>query len=305
MQKFEQVLNFWIGGMKQLWASKFGKFVLLGLVIGAFYFPAWFRYLFERVLLGKSGWFLILTLLFLAAYEIWTHREKLNKLSASEEDQLLGATFIVCAALLFPFFRFALWSQAFLWLIVLIGIVLILYGVRFFGAFTLSTSLIALTVYPRVGLISRTVWEILTPPGSLENIMATISATLLRLFGWAANASGEFIVFPDGAVIVGWGCNGLDMAITMGILSLFIGIIWQQPYRQIFALIPFVCLAALIANIPRLMLVSVAYVYWGTDWFKFWHGFWGGQIFVSLLFTMYYYAVSYYLDRQKALVDRQ
>jgi len=48
---------------------------------------------------------------------------------------------------------------------------------------------------------------------------------------------------------------------------------------------------ALIFNVPRIMLLAIAAVYWGETSFKFWHGPWGGQMFSGVLFTVYYYAV--------------
>ncbi|NJL38340.1 MAG: exosortase/archaeosortase family protein [Leptolyngbyaceae cyanobacterium SM1_4_3] len=48
---------------------------------------------------------------------------------------------------------------------------------------------------------------------------------------------------------------------------------------------------ALVLNIPRITLVTLASVYWGQYWFDFWHGSWGSQIFMSVVFTIYYYII--------------
>ncbi|MGF1513665.1 MAG: cyanoexosortase C [Elainellaceae cyanobacterium] len=301
MQTLQPPLKYASKKISQAARTSHGKIVFLGLVVGLVYFPAWFIYLFQRALLGKSGWFLILGLLGLAFAELWHQKSRLLQLKASGEDKFLGHALILSATLLFPFCRFALWSQAFVWLTVLIGIALSTFGVAFFSRFKLPTFLIGLTVYPRVGLISRFAWEFIVPYEFLESAMASVSASSLRMIGWSASASREVIAFPEGSVIVGWGCNGLDMAITMAILGLFLGAILQQNRQQIAILISTAFVLAFIANIPRLMLVSIAYVYWGPGWFRFWHGFWGGQIFVGVLFTLYYYAVMAYVNRHKAV----
>lgn len=253
----------------------------------------------QRALKGGASWFLIAGMLSLALAEIWAKRQHLHKLTASDEDRLLGHILILSGVILFPFCRFALWSQALTWLIVLIGIACSSWGIGFFHRFKLPSIFISLTVYPRLGLISRTAWEFITPPNFLENTMAWMSVSVMRLVGWVAEADGRFIVFPEGMVEVGWGCNGLDMAIMMAIAGLFMGLIYKQTKTQIVNLVAIAIALALIANIPRLILVTVAHVYWGQEWFKFWHGFWGGQIFVSILFTIYYYAVMELIKRRR------
>jgi exosortase/archaeosortase family protein len=129
--------------------------------------------------------------------------------------------------------------------------------------------------------------------------MAGISVSLLKLFGSSAQANGRFIIMPEGSVEVGWGCNGLDMAITMAIAIFFMGLLFKLNQRQILGLMLAAVAIALIANIPRLILVSIAYVYWGDWWFDFWHGFWGGQIFSTILFTLFYYSVMAVVKCQK------
>jgi exosortase/archaeosortase family protein len=270
-------------------ATSHGRIVLLGLLVGFCYFPAWIGYLAPRALKGASGWFLIASMLYLATTEILSKRQQLQKLRASEEDRLLGNLLILSGVVLFPFCRFALWSQAIVWLVVLAGIVCSCWGISFFNTFQLPTFLISLTVYPRIGIISRTAWEFITPPNFLENFMAWSSAAALQAVGQSASADGKQIILPAGAVEVGWGCNGLDMAITIAVAGLFMGLIFKLNRLQIIGLMTLAVALALPANIPRLMLVTVAYVYWGRQWFDFWHGFWGGQIFATTLFTLYYY----------------
>jgi exosortase/archaeosortase family protein len=53
---------------------------------------------------------------------------------------------------------------------------------------------------------------------------------------------------------------------------------------------------AYVLNIPRIVLVTYAAVYWGPYWFNFWHHSWGAQIFVGAMFTVYYYIVMWMVD---------
>ncbi|MGI8935281.1 MAG: cyanoexosortase C [Phormidesmis sp.] len=277
--------------LQQALKTNHGRFSLVGLSIGLIYLPVWLGYLFPQAVRGKIGWFLIFSMLFLAGSELWNKRQTLGQLKASEEDRLLGYLLIASGVALFPFCRFAVWPQSLLWLMILIGIVCSTWGIEFFRRFMIPTFFVGLTVYPRIGLISRFVWELLFPDQLLEKVMAAIASAGMRIIGFPATQQGVFIAFPKGAVEVGWGCNGLDMAITIAAAGLFMGLLYKQKRTQMIWLISSAAIIALIANIPRLMLVTIAHVYWGEWWFHFWHGFWGGQIFSGILFTIYYYVV--------------
>ena len=279
--------------------DRHGRFVLLGLTVGLAYLPAWLGYLIPRILQGKVGWFLILSMLLLAGAELWNRRALLTQLEASEEDRLLGHLLIVSGAVLFPFCRFALWPQAFLWLVILGGIACSTWGASVFRQFLVPTGLIALTTYPRIGFISRFIWDFVTPYQYLEIKMAQVSAVAMRLIGFPAEQQGVYITFPEGAVEVGWGCNGLDMALSIAATGFIMGILYKQKPAQMGLLIAVAAVISLAFNIPRLMLVTIAHVYWGEWWFNFWHGFWGGQIFVGALLTIYYYAMMALIDRSK------
>lgn len=276
-------------GLRQLLKTTHGKVTLLGLSVGLIYLPVWLGYLIPQAFRGKIGWFLVFSMLFLAGLELWSKRPVLSQLEASEEDRLLGYLLTGSGILLFPFCRFAMWSQSLLWLIILAGIVCSTWGLKFFQRFMVPTFFVGMTVYPRIGLISRFLWELLTPPQFLETVMAWGGTLGMRAVGFPATQKGIFITFPEGAVEVGWGCNGLDMAITIAAAGLFMGLLYKQKKGQMVWLILSGALVALVFNIPRLMLVTVAHVYWGPWWFNFWHGFWGGQIFSGIVFTIYYY----------------
>jgi len=304
LQGIHQTTSKWIVRPLQVaLKTNHGRLVLLGLTAGLVYFPMWFEYLFSRAFRGKIGWFLVISMLFLAGLEIWSKRKSSSNNIASEEDRLLGHMLIISGVGLFPFCRFALWPQAVLWLLILTGIAMSTWGLGIFSRFLTPTFFIGLTVYPRIGLISRFAWELITPPQFLEKTMAWGSALAMRLVGFSAAQEGVFITFPEGAVEVGWGCNGLDMAITIAAAGLFMGLLYKQKRSQMVWLIAVAVAVTLLANIPRLMIVTVAHVYWGEGWFKFWHGFWGGQIFSGILFTIYYYVVEA-LTSQKPIEEK-
>ncbi len=95
-----------------------------------------------------------------------------------------------------------------------------------------------------------------------------------------------------------WGCNGFDMALTMAVAGLIMGLFLKQNWLRILGFIAIGIVASLIFNVPRVMLLAVASVYWGHSWFQFWHGPWGGQLFSGVLFTVYYYLVMWLANRQ-------
>ena len=277
--------------LQQALKTTHGRLILMGSVVGLVYLPVWLGYLIPRALRGKIGWFLVLSILFMAGLELWQRRHVFNTLEASEEDRALGYLLIVAGTVLFPFCRFAMWPQALLWLMIIVGMACSTWGLKVFTKFMLPTFFVGLTVYPRIGLISRGLWDFFFPNQGLERVMAWAGTWAMQTIGFPATQQGVFITFPEGAVEVGWGCNGLDMAITIAAAGLFMGLLYKQKRLQMICLISAAAIIAMIANVPRLMLVTIAHVYWGPWWFDFWHGFWGGQIFSGVLFTGYYYVV--------------
>jgi exosortase/archaeosortase family protein len=56
---------------------------------------------------------------------------------------------------------------------------------------------------------------------------------------------------------------------------------------------------AMVLNVPRIMLLAIASVYWGEHSFEFWHGPIGGQMFSAVMFTVYYYIAMWLVDSPK------
>jgi exosortase/archaeosortase family protein len=235
---------------------------------------------------------LLLPLIFLGLYELWKQREELAAVTVPEEDRLLGHILILSGVILFPFCRFAVWSQSLLWLTILAGIACSSWGIGFFRRYLLSTVLMALAAYPRPGETAKILWETFTPPYLLNRLMAWAGALGLQAIGHSAKVVNDYyIALPGGAVEVGWGCNGFGMASNVAIAGLVLGLFLKQNWSKITTLMGIGVVLSLVFNVPRVMLVTLASVYWGRYWFKFWHDSWGAQIFVGIVFTVYYYAV--------------
>ncbi|WP_246564097.1 cyanoexosortase C [Leptothoe spongobia] len=277
-----------------------GRIVLLGLVIGLLYFPLWIHDLVIRSISGSTGLVLISCAALMGLIPLWQKRQELKQLVASEEDRIIGHLIILGSVVMFPFFRVDMWAQALIWLFIMGGITLSTWGTTFFVKYPLTTLLIPMTVYTRPGIIAQGTWRFLMPENFLENIMAAASTQVLQWIGQPAIAQGRFITMPTGgAVEVAWRCNGFNMAVAMAVTGLLLGIFFKRTRLQIARLILVGAAVGLVFNVPRIMLMALAHAYWGEWWFDFWHGSWGAQIFVGVLFTVYYYTAMAMVDRQK------
>ena len=268
-----------------------GRIVLGGLLVGLCYFPVWLGGLTVAAAQGSAGLPLITAVVFLALQELWKKRKELAETTASDEDQLLGHILILGGVVLFPFCRFEIWSQALIWLLVLAGIACSTCGVNFFRKYPLPIILIVLSAYPKPGVMARILWQTFTPSQLLENFMAWSGSHALRAIGQNANVVENIVSLPTGAVQVDWGCNGFNMSFTMAAAGLILGLFLKQSWLKTLGIMTIGVILALIFNVPRIMLLAIASVYWGEASFKFWHGPWGGQMFAGVLFTVYYYAV--------------
>lgn len=277
-----------------------GRWVLAGLTLGLVYLPTWLGQLFNYSFVqGSTALSIILILAGLGGWLLWSNRAALDKLPVLEVDQSIGYMLIACSLVLFPFCRFAVWPQAILWLTALVGIAFSTWGGQFFVRFPLIPLMFAATVYPRPGVLARTLWEALTPYQFLERLMARAGAAGLQMIGQPAVSEGAYLAIPPtGVVNVDWGCNGFTMAVQMAIAGLLMGIFLKQNWLNTTLMVVVGSALALVFNIPRIMLLTLASVYWGEGWFHFWHGTWGGQIFTGLLFTVYYYAIMWMVNRR-------
>ena len=289
------------------------RIVLLGLIVVLSYLLFWFGILVFRIFKGSSSGMLQMAAIYLGAQQLWKQRQQLTKQTALEEDQLLGHILTISGVLLFPVCLFMTWAEpmvsalvsAAVCSIILAGIACSQWGASFFSSYPLSIFLICLGLLPKPAEISRALWRSFTAPEILERFMAWAGGAALRAIGQPAVADGVMISLPNGSVQVGWGCNGFDMAMTMVVASFVLGLFLKQSWAKIVALMVVGAVLALVFNIPRIMLVTSASVYWGKYWFDFWHDSWGSQIFVSVLFTIYYYIVMGLVKKQNPKMHRK
>lgn len=265
-----------------------GRIVLCGLIVVLGYVSLRVASVLYHSLNGSVG-ILMLAAVGLGLWELWRQRHSLQQVAAVEEDRLIGHILILSGVGICPFFLTDIWTQSFLCFLILAGIACSCWGASFFKTYPLPVFLIVMGLFPQPTIASRAIWEALTPPLMLERSMAWAGGLGLQLIGYPATVTNQFIMTPTGAVEVAWGCNGFYMAATMAVASLLLGLFMKQSRSKIILMILIGMVLALAFNIPRVMLMTIAAVYWGKDWFEFWHGSWGGQIFVSVLFTIYYY----------------
>ncbi|KAB8320113.1 cyanoexosortase C [Tolypothrix campylonemoides VB511288] len=265
--------------------------VLLGLVVGLWYLSTWLGIVLSLVVRGAAFAFLVFLATYLAIHELWQQRNHLAKLTAPIKQRRLGHIIILLSVCLFPFCRFSVLSQALLWFSILVGIALSSWGVSFFKKYLHLTFLVLLGVHPTPNYFIESLSRSVNYHKSLEQLMAWSSSLSLQAIGQSATSTHNIIYLGTGAIQVEWGCTGTDMAITMAVTSLLLGLFFKQSWLQTVGLVILGITLAFVLNVPRIMLLALANSFWGKESFEFWHGAWGGQIFSTILFTIYYYVV--------------
>ncbi|MFG6096346.1 cyanoexosortase C [Leptothoe sp. ISB3NOV94-8A] len=265
---------------------------IIGLLIGLWYLPAWFLGFLDKGLQSTYGFTLAAFFVCFGLYHLWRQRKQITQLKATHTERRLGHFLILGGVLLFPICRFALWSQAILWASILIGIALSNWGWQFYRQQPIIVLSFLVTVYPRPAAAARSLWEAFTPYEYLERVMAHAGAWALRVFNWPATASESFVNVPQGSVDVYWDCNGFDMALTVIAASLVIGLLRKQSRLQILSFMGVGIVTALLFNIPRVMLMTIALVHWGDRWLNFWQGPLGSQLFSGCVLAAYYLIVT-------------
>lgn len=289
-------LNTVLDGVKQGFQTRHRSLVTLGLLVGLAFWPLWLYDILLGTLNGAAS-LLLLSAFGLGLYQLWLRRDRLAHLSASSEDRWLGHLIILMGLGAVPACALAEWSQKLIWVMILFGIALSTWGFAFFRKYPAPVFLIAFGLFPQPTAVGKTIWEVFTPPKMLERIMAWAGGLGLNGMGQAAEVNQTFITLAGKTVDVDWGCSGYDLACIAGVASLLMALYFKQSFWQTLLIIAVGVVLALIANVPRIMLMTMAEAYWGPESFEFWHGFWGGQIFLTVLFTAHYYAVMAIVNR--------
>lgn len=282
----------------QLSFSSFHRFLLtMAAIVGLFFCFAWLKQVGIGIWAGQSDSVINFGLLSLAGYTFWQDRERLKQLSVEDADRMLGHCVALSAIVAYPLVRFSVSLQAVVFAWLLLGLVLSQWGLTFFRRYWGAILMTLVALYPDLNYIAIRIFRMLTPELALERLMAWLGRYGLQAIGQTATAQGPYLSLPEGAVEVAPGCNGFAMAFTLAGCSLLIGLFFNLPIKKIAALLFLGIAIALSFNVPRIMLLANASVYWGEDSFEFWHGAWGGQIFASVMFTAYYYAVMPFLNQ--------
>ena len=274
------------------------KFVACGLLVVFCFLPFWLADIVVGTLHGAAS-ILMAAAIGIGLYQLWSNRQSLVKLTASEEDEWLGHLLIGSGVILAPFCFSNEWSQRLVWIVILVGIACSTWGIQFFKHYPIPTFLIVMGLFPQPTTVGKIIWETFTPPQMLERFMAWSGTLGLQAIGQSATVDKTIISLPGGAVDVTWGCSGFDMATIIAVASLVLGLFLKQSLPKVVLMTTLGVILALLANIPRIMLMAMAEAYWGPASFEFWHGFWGGQIFSTILFTIYYYVVMAVIKHQR------
>ncbi|OKH10833.1 cyanoexosortase C [[Limnothrix rosea] IAM M-220] len=271
------------------------RFIAFGWLAMCLFIPLWIYDIVLGTINGAAS-LLLVALAGFGFFQLWQKREQLSQLKASEEDKILGYILISVAIAAVPFCLSVEWHQKIIFYIFLTGTAFSTWGFGFFKRYPLPTFLIFMGFFPQPTIFGKMVWTAFTPEAGLERFMAIAGAAGLKVIGQTPSVQWDIISLPDGSVRVDWGCSGFDLATIAAVTSLLLGIFWKQPMWKTSLFVLMGIAFSLIANVPRIMLMTLASVYWGPESFEFWHGFWGGQIFLSILFTVHYYAMLALLD---------
>jgi exosortase len=276
--------------LKECNKNHHNRVITCGVLVGLYYLPQWLNAQLHATLSGSSSPMLNWGFLFLGVQALWQQRHQLATLNRSVDERLGGYFLILGGTIAFPFCLDKISLQAFVCALIVVGIFWSCWGLEALTKQKFPVLLILFSIYPDLLFISNQTWRVLTPHNLLENNMAWIGSLALNAIGQPdAVAIGSIVKLPAGAVEVASGCSGFDMAFVLAGTGLLLGLFLKETKIKIIGLIFAGILLALVLNVPRIVLLTFASVYWGKDSFEFWHGPIGGQIFASVLLTIYYY----------------
>ncbi|MBH8553658.1 cyanoexosortase C [Nostocaceae cyanobacterium CENA357] len=266
------------------------RFILSGLAVGLYYYLFfWLKTLTQFLIGGSTFPLLTATAAYLALQELWQQKNQFAKLNPVNMQRQLGHSLILFGVGLFPFSLSKGWSQALVWLVILVGMVLSTWGLKFFKHYLRPIVLMVLSIYPGIHVLPAYIWQVLTPERTMDHIKAWSVNSVLNTIGYRSSLDGTLVKLSTGSVEIGWGCNGFDLIVLMLMTSLLIGIAYRLKGFQILIISFLGCILAFTFNTARIALLAISVAYWDGEAFDFWHNGWGGQIFSAAMFTVFYY----------------
>jgi len=292
-QKWQRVKQRSLLLLKQSVQTNHNRILTCGFVVLLIYWLTWLSLIWEAIAHGESAPLLNIGFIYLGLDALWRQRRQLARISASEEDRLVGYLLILGGAAFFPFCPSSVSLRSLICLLILVGVALCNWGIEFFKRHPLPIALLLISIHPDLGFIANTLRRTLTGK-QLEHAMAWLSGLVLRGIGQPATVEGSILslsttIEAKKAVDVASGCSGFDMAFMLAGVGVIMGLFFKRSWSKIAALVAAGVALALVFNVPRIIMLAFAVVYWGKDSFEFWHGAIGGQIFASILLTAYYY----------------
>jgi cyanoexosortase A len=271
-------------------AKKHNRIVLCGLFVGLYYYLFfWLKTLIQFLIGGGTFPLLTVTAVCLAVQELWQQKNQLTQLKPSILHRRLGHSLILFGVGLFPFSLNKGWSQALVWFVILIGITLSTWGMKFFKGYLRPIFLIIFSIYPGIYSLPAYIWQALTPERTMDRFQAWIVNLTLQVIGYSSSLDGTLVKLPTGSIDIRWGCNGFDLMVLMLLTSLLIGLAYRLKHFQILTISFLGCILAFTFNTARIALLAISVAYWDGETFNFWHDGWGGQIFSAAMFTAFYY----------------
>lgn len=267
-----------------------GRMLNLAGLAGLIYFPLWFGSMWSSVLGGNSTLILNGAFLFMGLRTLWGDRGEIAELAASGDDRFAGHLLILGGAFWLPFSQNSASLQAFLWVTVLVGVFWSSFGLRVFMRHGGAIFFLLLSMYPSLYFVANRLLHSFVSYDFFKETMAQLGSKALTLMGFANTVSGNLIHIDGNVMRVEYSCTGTDMLISLAGFGLVVGLLFKQPLSRIAVAMVLGAAIAMVLNVPRVVLLSLADTYWGKGHFDFWHGAWGGQIFSMIMFTVAYYA---------------
>ncbi len=279
------------------------RFITLAALVSICYLPSWLGFLLNSIWHGQSYAILNLGALAVGAKVFLNHRQDLANVKVEEDDRFLGyalATAGMIALALFRGFHQPLTLQYIATMMIFLGIIWSTWGIIIFRQFPFTLFLVLMGLYPNLYFVAFQISKFFTSEDSLEHVMAWAGSVGLNLIGYQSVAKATYVILPQGSIVIWPACSGFEMMFILAGVSVLVAKFMQLSWTKGFMLVLFGWSMAALMNVPRIMLLAIASIFWGKQSFDFWHGPIGGQIFSCLLFTLYYYGVMGILNYKKS-----